>query len=276
PIHFNGITGTGEGDGKDLAVDLGVADGPRAIQKLRSIPAETILKTWSRHPEIQFDAIVDGWVIREQPARIFAAGRQARIPVLVGSNADEATVFGPGPATISEYWKYLRADTGVWAEREFVLWPASSDAEVPPQYLKLQNATFAYGAWSMASSMTRAGEPAYLYLFTWVDAGKRAKLGACHGEELNFLADSFPRDWVSVDGQNTFGDILRRYWTNFAKSGQPGDPRLRPWPAYDAPSNQVLELGRRIQPAPPWSSLPALQQIMQPILRNGAKSESHP
>jgi para-nitrobenzyl esterase len=275
PIHFNGITGTGEGDGKDLAIDLRVADGPRAIQKLRSIAAETILKTWSRHPEIQFDAIMDGWVIPEQPARIFAEGRQARIPVLVGSNADEATVFGPGPATISEYWKYLRADTGVWAEREFALWPAFSDAEVPPQYLKLQNATFAYGAWSMARSMTRAGEPAYLYLFTWADAGKRPKLGACHGEELNFLDDSFPREWVSGDGQNTFGETLRRYWTNFAKSCRAGGSRLPPWPAYDSHSNQLLELGRRIQPAPAWSSLPALQQIMQPILKSGAKSESH-
>jgi carboxylesterase type B len=54
-----------------------------------------MVKTWSCHQEIQFDAIVDGWVIPEQPARIFAEGRQACIPVLVGGNADEATVFGP-------------------------------------------------------------------------------------------------------------------------------------------------------------------------------------
>jgi hypothetical protein len=98
------------------------------------------------------------------------------------------------PATISDYRKYLRADTGVYAEQEFRLWPASSDAEVPGQYLKLPNAMFAYGAWSMARVMSRAGEPAFLYRFTWSDAGKRAKLGACHGEELYFLSNRFPTD----------------------------------------------------------------------------------
>jgi para-nitrobenzyl esterase len=121
PLPFNGIRGTGESNGERLAADLGAADGPGAIQKLRAIPADTILKTRRGDQEIQFDAIVDGWLIPEQPARIFGAGMQAHIPVLVGSNADEATVFGPGPATISDYWKYLQADAGIYAEQEFRL-----------------------------------------------------------------------------------------------------------------------------------------------------------
>jgi para-nitrobenzyl esterase len=121
PIHLNGITGAGEDDGERPAADLGIAPGPRAIDKLRALPAETTLKVWSRDQQIQFDAIVDGWVLRDQPARIFAPGRQAHIPVLVGSNGDDATVFGPGPTTISDYWKYLRADTGPYAEQEFRL-----------------------------------------------------------------------------------------------------------------------------------------------------------
>jgi para-nitrobenzyl esterase len=270
PIHFNGIAGTSESNGERLAADLGISDGPDTIQKLRAVPAKTILKAWSRDREIQFDAIVDGWVIPEQPAKIFAEGKQAHIPVLVGSNADEATVFGPGPATISDYCKYLRADTGPYAKQEFQLWPAPSDAAVPGQYLKLQNATFAYGAWSMARAMTRVGEPAYLYLFTWSDGGKRAPLGAYHGEELNFLSDGFPRDWAPMPEQQRFGKMLRRYWVDFAKSGEPNGPGLPAWPAYDVHSNRVLDLGPHTQLATAWSSLPALQRLMQPILERGA------
>lgn len=266
PIHFNGITGTGESNGERLASDLGIKDGPGAIEKLRAIPAGTLLNAWSHDPEIQIDAIVDRWVIPEQPAKVFAGNRQMRIPVLAGSNADEATVFPPGPATLSAYWQYLRADTGPWAAHEFRLWPASSDAEVPGQYLKLQNATFAFGAWSMARAMSRVGQPAYLYLFTWQDAGKRAALGAFHGEELYFLSDSFPDDWVSVEGQNAFGQILRRYWTNFAKTGKPDGPGLPAWPAYNARANRVMELGPLIHLQPASSSLSALQNLMQPIL----------
>jgi para-nitrobenzyl esterase len=268
---LNGIRGTGEGAGEHLAAQLGIADGPEALQKLRALPVKTILETWERHRDIQFDALVDGWVIPEQPARVFAQGRQAHIPILVGSNADEATVFGPGPATVSDYWKYLRADTGRWADQEFRTWPASSDALVPAQYLKLQNATFAYGARSMARAMSRIGQPAYLYLFTWSDTGKRAQLGAYHGEELNFLGDSFPSDWVSVTGEKKFGDNLRRYWTNFANTGDPEGPGLSRWPPFDVRSNQVLILGPRIQLAPASSSLRAIQKIMQPILEYGGK-----
>ena len=271
PIHFNGIRGTGEGNGEALAADLGVANRSDTIRKLRSISPEAILNAWRLHPQLTFDAIVDGWVIPEQPVRIFTDGRQARIPVLVGSNADEATVFAPGPTTVLAYRQYLRADSGPWAEREFRLWPASSDAEVPRQYLKLQNATFAFGAWSMARAMSRIGEPAYLYLFTWADAGERARLGACHGEELYFLSDSFPRDWVFVDGQERFGETLRRYWTNFAKSGKPDGTGLPAWPPFDATSNRVLELGRTIQLGPVRPKLRTIQEVMQPVLAENAK-----
>jgi para-nitrobenzyl esterase len=61
PIHLNGISGTGESAGENLAADLGIAGGPETLQKLRALPAETILETWNRHREIQFDAVVDGW-----------------------------------------------------------------------------------------------------------------------------------------------------------------------------------------------------------------------
>ena len=271
PIPYNEISAAGEADGERLAADLGVMNSPDAIRRLRAIPAETILKTWIHDQKLEFDAIVDGWVIPDQPARIFEEGRQAHVPVLVGSNADEATVFAPGPTTVSDYWKYLREDTGVCAEREFRLWPAASDVEVPGQYLKLQNAIFAYGAWSMARAMYRIRDPAYLYLFTWTGAGKRARLGAFHGEELYFLGDSLPSDWISIDGERRFGETLRRYWTNFAKSGQPGGPGLPEWPVYDSSSNQMMDLGSRIQLEPVSSGLHALQEVMQPILENNGK-----
>lgn len=266
PIAFNQVSGTSEGNGEKLAADLDLADGPGALQKLRSLPAGAILNAWSRHPELAFDASVDGWVLPDQPARIFAQGRQMRIPVLIGSNADEATVFGPGPATVSAYWEYLRADAGPWARGEFRLWPAASDAEVPGQYLKLENATFAFGAWSMAHAMSRTGQPAYLYRFTWVDGGQRAKLGACHGEELYFLSDTFPRNWTYTEGQEDFGRTIRQYWTNFVKSGNPGSAGLPPWPAFTAHSNRVLDLGRSIRPSPVSSIVPALSRVMEPIL----------
>jgi para-nitrobenzyl esterase len=267
PIFGNGISGTGEGAGGRLAKDLGVADGPNILHKLRSLSADKVLKVWSADRQIQFDAIVDGWVVPEQPAKIFAEGRQAHIPVLVGSNADEATVFGRGPTTVSAYRKYLEADSGAFADQEFHAWPAALDADVPMQYLQLQSDSFAYGAWSMATSMTRAGEPAYLYLFTWRESGKRAELGAYHGEELAFLDNSFSSSWGASQGDDAFGTIVRRYWSQFAKTGDPNAPDLPHWPTYGSSADHVLHLGQSIQLNPTSSKFAVLEDINARMLR---------
>ncbi len=222
PQRYNSISGTGEGVGDRLANDLGVSNSPGALQKLRSICAAEILKTWSQDRQVHFDAIVDGWVVPEQPAKIFAEGRETHVHVLVGSNANEATVFGHGgPKTVGEYEKYLLGDTGKYADQEFQAYPAASDAEVPARYLQLQADSFAYGAYSMARAMTRVGQKAYLYDFSYVETGKRASLGAYHGEELSFLSDSFPSDWEHNQDDEKLSQAMRTYWTQFAKTGNP-------------------------------------------------------
>jgi hypothetical protein len=44
---------------------------PDALQNMRSIPTDKFLEVWSKDPKVHFDAIVDGWIIPQQPAIIF-------------------------------------------------------------------------------------------------------------------------------------------------------------------------------------------------------------
>lgn len=266
PIPYNEISGTGEGAGERLVRDLGVTDGPDTLQELRNIPPEEILEAWSEdRGQVQFDAIVDGWIVPEQPAKIFAEGKQLRIPVLAGSNPNEATVFGHNDLrTDAQYKTYLRADTGDYSNQEFEAYPAKSDAEVPGEFLKLENDSFAYGAYSMARNMVRAAQKAYLYSFTYVERGKRAPLGAYHGQELKFLSGDFPDDW---EEDLRLAEAMRTYWTRFAKTGDPNTSDVPRWPVYGAVGDACMNLGRTISLSgvPHEPRIQGFEHIMQLI-----------
>ena len=266
PIKYNFIETTGELSGERLATDLGVSDGPELLQRLRDIPASEILRVWRNDPGLHFDAIVDGWIVAKQPAQLFAEGKQMRIPVLVGSNADEATVFGHNDLkTVDDYKRHLLQDTGEYSTEEFEAYPVNSDADVPIRSIQLESDEFACGAYSIAQAMARAGVKSYLYYFTYVNPGKRARLGAHHGEELFFLSDSFPSDWERTDKDQELGKLIRAYWVGFARTGDPNFDSAPHWSPYDGRSPEYFELGGRIGPHPIAERIRTLESIMKAV-----------
>jgi para-nitrobenzyl esterase len=273
PIAYNRISGTGEDSGNKLADDLGIAGGPDTLERLRSIPADKILAAWKQDREINFGAIVDGWVVPEQPAKIFAEGKQLKIPVLVGSNADEATVFGlVAPKTVDEYKAYLRRDTGRFADQEFAAYPAGTDAAIPEQFLKYHNDLFSSGAYSLARTTARRGQNAYLYLFTYAEKGQRAKLGAYHGQELYFLSSSYPSDWEHDGDDERLSQTMRAYWVQFAKTGDPNFYGLPLWPAYEPGKDQYLEFGRSVGLRQVPERVKTLERIMEEVVADATGS----
>jgi carboxylesterase type B len=122
----------------------------------------------------------------------------------------------------------------------------NSDADVPIRSVELESDEFACGAYSIAQAMTRAGVKSYLYYFTYVDPGKRAQLGAHHGEELFFLSDSFPIDWEHTDKDQELGKLMRDYWVEFAKTGDPNLDNTPHWAPHDGKSKEYFEIGKYI------------------------------
>ncbi len=264
PIKYNFIDTTGERSGERLARAIAVSNGLDALQKLRNVPPGEILQAWKNDPGLHFDAIVDGWVIPKQPAQIFAESKQMRIPILVGSNADEATVFGHNDLkTVGDYKRHLQQDTGKYSEQEFQAYPVSSDADVPTRSVQLESDEFACGAYSIAQAMTKAGMKSYLYYFTYVDPGKRSRLGAHHGEELFFLSDSFPSNWEHADTDNYLGELMRGYWVDFVKTGDPNFDSAPHWPPYDAKSAEYFEIGGYVGLRPVSERIRTLETIVR-------------
>lgn len=243
-----------EAQGEKLTQQFGVrGDTPQALRKLRAVPAGQMLQQAATDQEIDFNPIVDKWVLPDQPWRIFSQGRQARIPVIVGSNAEEVSIFASplvggsphGPETLAEYRQWLRQTFHDVAPQVFAAYPANSDSDVPMAFLSMDSDyEFGFGAWLLARETHAIGQPAFLYRFTYVGSGEFTSLGAFHSEESILLSKRYWTSWVSSPGDEPMSERLIGYWTQFARTARPDGPGLPPWPAYDAKTDRYQELGR--------------------------------
>jgi para-nitrobenzyl esterase len=118
----------------------------------------------------------------------------------------------------------------------------TANEDVPTRSVRLESDEFACAAYSIAQTMTKAGVESYLYCFSYVDPGKCSRLGAHHGEELFILSDSFPDDWERTNGDKHLGDLLRGYWTEFVKTGDPNFDDAPRWPPFDSKSGEHFEI----------------------------------
>jgi para-nitrobenzyl esterase len=248
-----------ESDGKRIAKDLSVADDPQALSRLRALPAEQLLHVASQEHDVDFNPTLDGWVFHEQPAIAFEQGRQIKVPVVVGSNADEVSIFASPivggksnrPKTIHEYEDWLKRAFGSHAQAAFAAYPASSDSEVPAAFQSMDtDLEFGFGSRLLAREVAASGQKAYLYNFTYVGSGRFETLGAFHSEESILLSKRYWTNWVASPEDEKLSNVLIRYWVQFAKAGEPGILGLPPWPSYDPRTDLSQELGREVGQMP--------------------------
>jgi len=249
------VTRQAEKNGELLAKDLGIQTGPVSLAALRALPADQLLQTAAKDDRIDLEPVVDGWFFPEQPATTFANGKQARIPVIVGSNNDEISIFASPlvggksnrPKTVEEYRKWLRRQFGPMADKVFAQYPAHSDKDVPAVFRTMDtDFDFGFGARLLAIEMARIHQPAFLYHFTYVGAGEFASLGAFHSEESMFLSKKYWTTWIHRPYDKALSNAIIGYWVQFAKTGNPNTSLLPKWPAYQPNTDLCQELGRRI------------------------------
>ena len=179
PIHYNLIDTTGEASGERLTSDLGVSSGPGVLQRLRQTPASEILKAWEDDPGLHFVTRLSmaGLICPKQPAQIFAEGKEIRIPILVGSNADEATVFGDNNLkTVDEYKRHLQQDTGEVFRAGAPTLSGELRCRCRHSFSTVGERRICLRGLFDRACDNKAGVKAYLYYFTYVDSGKRSRL----------------------------------------------------------------------------------------------------
>jgi para-nitrobenzyl esterase len=258
PVHSFAGKGTAEESGLQLAAKMGI----RTIEDFRSRPAAEIVRASEHDPAIlaylYAGGAVDGWVLPEQPATTFSAGRQAKVPVLLGSNADEGTVMlgALGEANVPTYRAWLKTQFDDYAEEVFRSYPAAGDSEVRAAYLALtSDYQRAQTVRSLATDIVRSGQPAYLYYFNYPAKGEYARegLGTFHGMDLSFMGGGFFRKsrWGEPDADDwKLAAIMTGFWTAFAATGNPNQLPVQQWESYDPKADRALQLGRDIKMIP--------------------------
>ena len=199
----------------------------------------------------------DGWVLPGSMIEIFAAGKQNDVPVLIGSNRDEGSIFTSESTTVDTFKETTRRRFGPDAEAVLKLYPAGSDQEARrAQAHLMRDQTFGWEMRTWARMQQQTGKSkVFLYYFTQVPPLPNADwLGAQHGAEIPY-AMNWPNGsqatkvaWTETDRK--FAEQVSSYWVNFAATGDPNGKGLPAWPAYSRAAERAFELGPSIGAIP--------------------------
>ena len=237
-----GLTGKRASDASQTARALLAELGVSTPEGLAALPTETISRTSVAVPGEAmrlYTPVVDGTALPRDPFEPDASPLNADVPVLIGTNKDEATLFlfsHPrfGEFTEEDVAKQARTAAGDKAD---ALVAALRDAyrDYNPTHLvaAVQTAT---GMWAGSIKLAerkaaQKAAPAFMYMLTWETPVSRGRLRSPHAVEIPLVFDNVEaaRNFVGRgEDPQVVADQMSDAWLAFAKTGDPG------WPAYDA------------------------------------------
>lgn len=240
--------------------------GAPTLAGLRAMPADQLLAAQGNAHDMSFGMVIDGYFLTEPPSVTFGSGKAARVPLLVGSNSQEApgtAVIGEGLPTVAAYRAGLMRTLGDRADAVFALYPASTDADVMPMATAIASDDFlALPTWKWFDLHRQTGAPTYYYYYTHVrprfllDPGSRPAWGAVHSAEIEYALGNLDTNpiYAWTDADRKVSATMSAYWANFIKTGNPNGAGLPVWPkaSLDAGKirRQVIDVDTHSAPFP--------------------------
>jgi para-nitrobenzyl esterase len=203
---------------------------------------------------LPFAPTVDGAVLPQAPLDAFTAGQGREIPLMIGSNRDEARLFLVAAGTIDliddATLAAAAAAYGLTADG-LAVYRANRPGASPGDLLAAVVTDWFFAippvrvAEARAAAADSAGAaPTWVYRFDYPSPEANHGLGACHGVEVPFV-------FGTIDRQNTHprigdtpsravADTMHGAWVSFVADGAPG------WAPYTTPDRAMALLTDKV------------------------------
>jgi para-nitrobenzyl esterase len=218
-----------------------------ALAKLRGLTVAQIVDGGQESngpggPATYSGPILDGKLVVETAESAYKAGRQPKVPIIIGSNSAEVPAGFVNARTKDEL---LNLFGSMKAEASKVYDPDGTTEF--PKMLTFVNTdkVWAEPARFTAAAFTAKKIPAYVYLFSYVSPTMQQMMryGASHASEIPYVFNNLrSRNGATIPAKDyEVANMMNSYWTNFAKTGNPNGKGLSKWPVYNSNKSELLE-----------------------------------
>ena len=228
--------------GQKLATQL-KAPPTHAIRFLRTVSAVEIMKAGvavAGEDRTGLGVSIDGWVLPESPAKVYAEGRAAHIPLITGTNQREI-VGMQAPAKLRVQ---IQEAYGNLAAPAIALYGLAGDASGntdpvygSPETQWLTDIVFRCPSVAQAVWNAATGSPTYVYEFEQPAPGHQASV---HAGELVFLFGTWDKNSPPTAADYKVSDQMQTYWANFTATGSPNGEGLPTWVEFTGKAQDYL------------------------------------
>ncbi len=228
--------------GAKVAEALGLKGAEASAAELRGVPADKFVQL-----PLDLNSIVPistDPVLPQSLQDTFAAGKEARLPLILGNTSDDASVamaLGIDPAQVVK-------KLGVAGILLKALYPGVKDKnELARQAAR--DLVFTLPVRWIADRHSRYA-PSWRYYFDYTAVNDRNKFpaGVPHGGEIMYFLGTIPATHGTfTDEDRDYSKRVSEYFVAFARTGRPGSIAGPAWPNHNTKQDETLIFGKTIE-----------------------------